>query len=132
MTVETETLIWNVVTKNFDEPASQPRSDRFLRLGAVPDAWLAKASQLPGKALAVGLSIWSLAIAVKKSTVMVTPDNLRQYEIDPPAKSRAITALAKAGLIAVERKRGRFPTVTLLVGGEVALVTSATAASRNV
>jgi DNA-binding transcriptional ArsR family regulator len=39
---------------------------------------------------------------------------LAPFGIDRAAKSRALTALEDAGLIAVERKVGRLPIVTLL------------------
>ncbi len=113
MSIPTETLVWSALEKRFDDPHRRVSDDHFLLLGRVPLSWLAKASRLPGKALAVGLSIWSLALAVKSMTVMVTSQHLEPFGIDAPAKSRALTALSKAGLISVERRRGRFPLVTL-------------------
>lgn len=106
-------LVWNAAAERFDEPSDTKSLDRFLQLGQVPEAWWARASKLPGKALAVGMSIWSLALAVKKATVMVTPEITKALDIDAATKSRALTALAQAGLIALERRRGRFPTATL-------------------
>lgn len=118
VTIPTVKLIWNEAEKRFDEPDGHSPGGRFVQLGRVPQAWLETASILPGKALAVGISIWGLAFAVKKATVMVTPDNVKSFGVNASAKSRALTALADAGLIMVERRRGRFPIVTL-VGADV-------------
>lgn len=114
MTIQSVELVWNAAERRFDEPGGLSERGRFLQLSHVPIKWLARASRLPGKALAVGLSIWSLALAVKKTTVMVTPSNVEPFGIDTSAKSRALTALANAGLISVDRRRGRFPIVTLM------------------
>ena len=62
------------------------------------------------------ISIWVVLIAVKSKSVMVTPTNVAPFGIDGCQKSRALSALARAGLIALERRRGRFPTATLLIG----------------
>lgn len=110
-------MVWNAADQRFDPPGTGP-SRRFLRLEHVPLDWLERASLLPGKALALGLSIWALAIAVKSKTVMVTPSNVERFGIDAAAKSRALTVLAKAGLILVDRRKGRFPIVTLVVSNE--------------
>lgn len=117
MSVEVVNLNWNVSTQCLDEaPTTFARStERFLQLGHVPVDWLQAAAKLPGKALAVGLSIWMLAIAVKNDTVMVTPLSVKAFGVDAAAKSRAVRALARAGLITVESRKGRFPVVTLVV-----------------
>ncbi len=88
---------------------------RFLR-GPVPWDWLVRAAQLPGKALVVGLCLWRLSGAKGKDTVMLANAELKPFGVDRAAKSRALAALEKAGLIAVQHHPGRFPVVTLLVG----------------
>lgn len=118
MTIETEKLAWNFEAQRFDPLVSDNGPGLFIRLGHVPMDWLVTASNLPGKALAVGLAIWALAIAVKKQTIMLTPKAMDAFEIGAAAKSRAITHLVCAELISVERRRGRFPLVTLIVGDE--------------
>lgn len=121
MSVETVNLYWNASAQRLDEiPATGVRStDRFLQLSQVPLDWLQMASRLPGKALEVGLAIWALAIAVKTKTVMVTPTSVQGFGVDAGAKSRALSALAKAGLLTVESRKGRFPIVTLVGSDEV-------------
>lgn len=114
MTVQSVALVWNHELERYEEPLHR---QRFLQLAQVPEDWLAAAAQLPGKALAVGLSIWMLSIAVRSKTVMVTPANVGRLGVDASAKSRALTALERAGLISLRRRRGRFPEATLITTG---------------
>jgi hypothetical protein len=44
---------------------------------------------------------------------------LQEWGIQPDAKRRALGALEKAGLIAIERRGKRSPQVTLVVGKSV-------------
>jgi hypothetical protein len=101
------------------EPATERRrigGGRFLK-GPVPWPWIAGAAALPGQALLVGLCIWRLAGAKKSHTVFFGNSDLRPLGIDRAAKSRALCALERAGLIKVTRQHGRFPQVALLCTG---------------
>jgi hypothetical protein len=103
------------VNINTLEPVTQRLSvfgGRFLK-GPIPWAWIAAAAALPGPALLVGLCVWRLAGAMKSHAVSLGNSDLKSLGIDRAAKSRALHALETAGLIAVARRRGRFPTVTL-------------------
>jgi hypothetical protein len=98
-----------------EDPGAERRlvsSSRFLK-GPIPWSWIAAAAALPGQALLVGLCVWRLAGATKSQTVSFGNSDLKPLGIDRAAKSRALDALRTAGLIAVVRRRGRFPTVTL-------------------
>ena len=86
---------------------------RFLK-GPIPWSWIAAASALPGQALLVGLCIWRLAGAMKNHTVSLGNSDLKPLRVDRAAKSRALRALERAGLLKVARQPGRFPKVTLL------------------
>jgi DNA-binding transcriptional ArsR family regulator len=86
---------------------------QFLK-GPVPWAWIVRASQLPGKALVIGLCLWRLKGTTGKSSIPLSNSELRPFGIDRAAKSRGLAALEKAGLITVNRKQGRWPIVTLL------------------
>jgi hypothetical protein len=88
------------------------RRSRFLK-GPVPWEWIIQASELPGKALIVGLCLWRLSGAVRNPTVTLGNAELEPFGVDRAAKSRALTVLANAGLITIERKHGRLPIVTL-------------------
>jgi DNA-binding transcriptional ArsR family regulator len=85
---------------------------RFLK-GPVPWDWIIRASELPGRALIVGLCLWRLSGAMGNRTVTLGNAELEPFGIDRAAKSRALDALEKAGLIKAERKPGRWPIVTL-------------------
>src|SRR5579859_7437185 len=74
---------------------------RFLR-GPVPWGWLVRAARLPGKSLVVGLCLWRLSGAKRNETVMLANAELKPFGIDRAAKSRALAALEKAGLITVQ------------------------------
>src|ERR1051325_2442121 len=71
--------------------------------GPVPWSWIIAASSLPGSALRVGLCLWRLAGATKKTTFPFGNAELEPFGIDRPAKSRALDALEEAGLITVTR-----------------------------
>jgi DNA-binding transcriptional ArsR family regulator len=95
------------------EMKTQRRHNRFLK-GPVPWDWIVRASALPGKALVIGLCLWRLQGATTSPTVTLSNAELSPFGIDRAAKSRALDALEKAGLITAERKRGRWPIVTLM------------------
>ena len=92
---------------------TQQRSDRYLR-GPVPLAWLQAAARLPGQALQVGLALWYLVGVTKSATVSLTTVKLAGFGVDRSAKRRALTALAGAGLIALDQAPGRNPVVTVI------------------
>jgi hypothetical protein len=88
---------------------------KFLK-GPVPLPWLALAGRQPGKALHVAVVLWFLAGVMRSSTVALSGEVLKPFGVDRRAGHRGLTALERAGLVAVERHRGRQPRVTLLVG----------------
>jgi hypothetical protein len=87
-------------------------TQRFIR-GPIPWVWLCKANQLRGSALGVALALWYLAGLTSSKTMALTNGPLRDLGIDRYAKRRGLAALESAGLVAVERKPGRNPVVTL-------------------
>ena len=92
---------------------ARSRGARFLK-GPIPWDWMIRASQLPGKALILGLCIWRLSGATGRNTVPLSNSEVQPFEIDRAAKSRGLRALEKAGLISISRKPGRWPLVTLM------------------
>jgi hypothetical protein len=98
---------------------SRPRSghvraqEPFLR-GPIPLRWLQCASQLPGKALHVGLVLWYLAGLSGALTVTLTRTKLQQFGVHHETGRRALLALEHAKLVQVERHGKRSPRVTLL------------------
>lgn len=88
---------------------------RFVTLSKVPRRWLEAASRVPRKAtLMVALSIWWVRTLTKKNPIVLATKAVEIWGIDAKAKGRALHDLETAGLITVDRKRGRFPVVTIL------------------
>jgi DNA-binding transcriptional ArsR family regulator len=75
-----------------------------------------QASRLGVKALLVGLALWHLKGLRRDNSFLVSNLMLQEWGIQPDAKRRALGALEKAGLIAIERRGKRSPRVTLVVG----------------
>ncbi len=95
---------------------SQPRSvkGKFLR-GPVPLEWLRRAAMLPGKSLAVGIVLWFEAGCDKCLTVRITNAVGKKLGIERRSKDRGLRNLEEAGLVEVDRHRGRCPVVTILL-----------------
>lgn len=110
MTIPEKAYCWDAKARAF--VASQ-RADRFLK-GPVPMTWLAAAARLPGKTLAVAIALWRLSGAFKSSTVKLSNAEVEVLGVDRNAKSRALRALQKAGLISLEQHPGCLPRVTIL------------------
>lgn len=87
--------------------------DLFLK-GPIPWSWLQRAADLPGRALAVGLVIWHLHGLRKSRTVRVTQSQTRSLGLSPRVARRGLATLETAGLVSVNRHRGRGPDVTVL------------------
>ena len=82
--------------------------------GPVSIDWLSAAARLPGRSLHVGIALWTIAGMEKSHIVQLTNVNGRRFGLDRNAKYRALQWLEGAGLIAVDRKLGRAPVVTIL------------------
>src|SRR5688500_6051 len=67
-------------------------------MGPLPERWLVLASQLPGKALAIGLCLWKVARMTKRMQVRIGSDVVGYWGIGRMPKARALQALRKAGL----------------------------------
>ena len=85
----------------------------FLK-GPIPWPWLEQAARLPGQALAMGLVAWHLKGLKKSDTFRMEPSKARSLGMSPRVARRGLKALEDAGLVAVDRHRGRSPTVTVL------------------
>jgi hypothetical protein len=88
---------------------------KFLK-GPIPLPWLALAGRQPGKALHVAIVLRFLAGVARSSTVALSGEVLTTFGVDRRAGHRGLAALERAGLVSVERHRGRQPRVTLLLG----------------
>jgi hypothetical protein len=74
--------------------------------------------------LPVSLAIWFLAgLRNRKHGLNLTSATLRRFGVgDRSAKSRALVALERAGLVRVARQQGKNPLVTILEQDEVPTV----------
>ncbi len=81
--------------------------------GPIPLDWLSAAAHLPGKSLHVGIALWFVGGLQKSRIVPLSNITSLRFGLDRNAKYRALAWLEEAGLIAVERKLGRAPIVTL-------------------
>jgi hypothetical protein len=75
--------------------------------------WVEAAARLPGKSLQVAIAIWFVA---RESNSAIPLSNVLAYRfgLDRNSKYRALEWLQEAGLIAVERRVGKAPLVTIL------------------
>jgi hypothetical protein len=92
---------------------------KFLR-GPIDWEWLKKAGRLPGKALQVAIILrfwegikWREGIKQRKTKILSNMA-LKDFEISRYAKKYALKNLEDAGLIRIERHRGRSPIVTII------------------
>ena len=91
-----------------------PLQGKFVA-GPIPVSWVCQAKRLGVTALLVGLALWHIKGLRKSNTFIVSNLMLRDWGIQPDAKSRALRKLEGAGLITIERQGKRSPQVTLTV-----------------
>jgi hypothetical protein len=84
--------------------------------GPVDVVWLSQARKLGATALWVGLGLWFLRGLRRSNSFTVSNLTMREWGVEPDAKSRALRALEQAGLIIISRREKRSPRVGLVVG----------------
>ena len=99
--------------KSPKKPRKPRLSGNFLK-GPIPIAWLVKACALPGKAFQIGIVLWYLSGLRKNDTVILANGLLEEFHISRQAKYRCLKALEGAGLIAVEERKDRNPSVAII------------------
>ena len=87
--------------------------EKFLK-GPIPWLWLIKAAKLPGRALHVGIVLWFLAGMKRSHQISLSRLQLTNLGVKRHSGYRGVEALERAGLVSVDRKRGRQAIVTLL------------------
>jgi DNA-binding transcriptional ArsR family regulator len=97
----------------------RPIDNNQVRLEARSH-WLERAARLPGKSM--HLAVLLQLILATEGTRRVVLGNLacQRFGLNRNAKYRALRSLENAGLVAVERMRGRSPIVTIRDGGSAA------------
>ena len=108
-------------TSGASSPQPRPRGGRRLSsaqgnfiAGPLNVAWLSKARKLGVTALWVGLGLWYIRGLRRADSFLVSNLMMQGWNVSPDAKSRALRALEKAGLITIERREKRSPRVTLM------------------
>lgn len=102
-----------------DRAARLPRptnGEQYLG-GPIPLGWLEAAAALPGKALHLGNALWFAAVRNRDKSPRVRLSNALSARFGLSCRtthSRALGALATAGLVTVETSTGRAPLVTIL------------------
>ncbi len=100
------------------ERAMAPQAARYRSKfvkGPLPMGWIGAAIRCgDSKALPVLLALKAKADATRQTWVKPPAAILQDLGIDRMARSRAIAALERAGLIEVRRRRGRPPLVSLM------------------
>jgi DNA-binding transcriptional ArsR family regulator len=86
--------------------------------GPVDVVWLSQARKLGVTALWVGLGLWFMRGLKRSDSFIVSNLMMQEWDVLPDAKSRALRALEKAGLITIEPRAKRSPRVTLVVEGK--------------
>ena len=80
----------------------------------IPLDWLSKAARLPGHALHIAVSIWFWHGILKTKTFKLSFRKMKELGVERTTGYRGLEALEAAGLVLVERKRGRQPVITIL------------------
>ena len=92
----------------------RPKPGQGFVKGPIPLPWLEIAARLPGKSIHAGIALWYVAGLTRSRSVPLSNIAGLRFGIDRNAKYRALQWLESAGLVAVERKLGRAPLVTIL------------------
>ena len=87
--------------------------ERFVR-GPIPYEWLRLALNIGNKTGNLALAIWFLVGVKGSNPILLTPHVLKDFSISPRSARRILSQLETAGLIRMDRKRGRSPLITLL------------------
>lgn len=89
------------------------QGERFVR-GPIPCDWLHRALACGGKSGNLALALWWLAGMQRCNPIRLTRQVAIDFNISPRCARRLLASFERAGLVQVERKRGRGPLVALL------------------
>ena len=89
-----------------------PRGGRFVR-GPIPLDWLEVAVPLGRKALHVAMAIWYCYGFKQEIVIKLTPTKLKPFGVTTETARTILHKFEAAGLVSVDRKRGRSPLVTI-------------------
>ena len=112
---EATQLVWDANTGAFGppRPGAASAAPHFIK-GPVPLRWLLRAAALPGKALHIATGLWYMKGLCRSATFPFKRKTAAEFGVSPDATYDALTNLEAAGLVRVDRHRGRSPVVTIL------------------
>ncbi len=99
----------NLAPRNLDR-----ETEGAIPRGPVPLDWLEAAAACGGKALVVAVLLWFRRGVTGSIEVNVGRSLRDRFAVSQQSFRRALASLERAGLVAVERHRGRSPRITLL------------------
>src|SRR5215470_2307576 len=100
-----------VVEKRVEPRKIRERRDKFVKL---PWTWVEKLTGAGGHTWAVAAHLLFLEFSQKSNTFKVANGMLAMSGVSREGKRRALLDLEQRGLIAVQRRARKTPTVTLL------------------
>ncbi len=102
------------VETRFSKHKTTHINERFLK-GPIPMREIGAAARLPGQALSVLLALHHQTALTKKQWVTLPKGLLTQLGVSRDAKARALKELHQAGLVELEKQKGRSSRVGLSV-----------------
>ena len=100
------------IETRFTKQKSARMKERFLK-GPIPLAQIASAAKLPGKSLTVYITLHHQSAMARRDQVTLPKGLLAQLGVSRDAKARALSALEQAGLVQVEKEKGKGSLVML-------------------
>jgi hypothetical protein len=97
-----------------DLPETEAGLKRRPLYGPIPWAWWLPACRLPGKALQVASVCWLLAGWERSAEFELAPDDWAEFGLSRFSAARGLDKLSEAGLVAVARRSGQSPIVSIL------------------
>lgn len=99
--------------RNTGEWQDNPVKKKFLK-GPVPLDWLTAVTQLPGKAINVGIALWWIAGMSKTGELKLTRQAQLAFNISKDAERDGLRRLQQAGLIELTARPGQRHTVRIV------------------
>ena len=87
-------------------------------ISAIPMSWVGVTFRLHPLSTRAALAVWYQVKRSRSDQAAISTKLLEQFGVNRKAGQRALAELEAAGLITVDRRRGRAPRVTIIEVGE--------------
>lgn len=106
---------WSPEVPRNPQRTARKKTEPFLK-GPIPIAWLAKAAEMGGSSLAVGICLWfQHGVRGGAGPIKVTKAVRRRLGVSPDRLQRGLKGLERAGLIRFDQRgRGHCAVVQIL------------------